>query len=283
MFPNVAIPFPNFTGTIGQALKPFPQYNGISNPWLDVGNSTYNALQVSLNHRFAKGLTFMVNYTFSKQLDDLLASPRDPNKDFLEKAPGTIDHAHVAAATFVYQLPFGAGHKLSSPYKALNTAIGNWQLSGIFTFTTGSPMAITGTCTGGGIIDATCFPNYNPSFSGSVWQNGSVGSGGANVSSTPYLNKTAFVDPAAYTVGNIARTAPYGLFAPHNADLDLSVRREFPIRERVRLSFQADAFNVNNAVHFAAPGLNIDSATFGIFTSMANQPRKLQFSARVSF
>ena len=46
---------------------------------------------------------------------------------------------------------------------------------------------------------------------------------------------------------------------------------------------QADAFNLNNAVHFAAPGLNIDSASFGIFSSAANSPRKLQLSARFSF
>jgi hypothetical protein len=65
--------------------------------------------------------------------------------------------------------------------------------------------------------------------------------------------------------------------------MDVSVRREFPIRERVRLAFQADAFNVNNAVHFAAPGTGIDSASFGIFSAMSNQPRKLQFSARLSF
>jgi hypothetical protein len=51
----------------------------------------------------------------------------------------------------------------------------------------------------------------------------------------------------------------------------------------VRLALQADAFNLNNAVHFGAPGTNIDSATFGTVTTMANQPRKLQFSARVSF
>ena len=103
------------------------------------------------------------------------------------------------------------------------------------------------------------------------------------MTSTPYLDKTAFVDPAAYTVGNIARSAPFGLFAPHNADVDVSVRREFHIREHVRLALQADAFNVNNAVHFGAPGTNIDSATFGTVTTMANQPRKLQFSARLSF
>jgi len=282
LFPNAAIPFPNFTGTIGQSLKPFPQYSGISDPWLDIGNSTYNALQIALNHRFSHGLTFMVNYTFSKELDDL-AGVRDPNKDFLEKAPGAIDHPDVAAATFVYQLPFGAGHTWNSTNKVLSSAISNWQFSGIFTFTSGSPLTVTGTCVGGGIIDASCYPSYNPSFSGSVWQNGSIGSNGANVSTTPYLNKAAFMDPANYTAGSVARSAAFNLFAPHNADLDLSVRREFPIREHIRLAFQADAFNVNNAVHFAAPGLGIDSASFGIFSAMANQPRKLQFSARLWF
>jgi hypothetical protein len=282
LFPNIAIPFPNFSGTIAQALKPFPQYGSISDPWLDVGNSTYNSLQVSLNHRFSQGLTLMVNYTFSKELDDL-AGVRDPNADFLEKGPGSIDHPDVAAATFLYQLPFGAGHKMNSGNKALSAVIGNWQVSGIFTATSGAPLSITGTCTGGGIIDASCYPNYNTGFSGSVWQNGSIGSSGANVASTAYLNKAAFVDPAIYTWGSIPRSAALGLFAPHNADLDVSVRREFPIRERVRLAFQADAFNINNAVHFAAPGTGIDSASFGVFSSMANQPRKLQFSARLSF
>ena len=282
LFPNIGVPFPNFTGTIGQAVKPFPQYNGLSNPWLDIGNSAYNALQVSLNHRLSSGLTFMVNYTFSKELDNL-AAVRVPNKNYLERGPGTIDHAQVATATFVYQLPFGAGHKWTSSNKAVSAVISNWQFSSIFIFSTGAPLSITGTCTGGGVIDAACYPNYNPSFSGSVWQNGSVGSGGANVSTTPYLNKAAFVDPPIYTAGNIARSAPLGLFAPHNADFDLSVRREFHVWEHVRLSFQADAFNLNNAVHFAAPGTNIDAASFGIYSSMANQPRKLQFSARVSF
>lgn len=282
-FPNIKVPFPNFTGTIAQALKPFPQYNSISNPWLDIGNSSYNSLQVSLNHRLTHGFTYMINYTFSKELDDLLASPRDPNKDFLERAPGTIDHQQVATATFLYQPPFGAGRKWNSSNKVVSTLISNWQFSGIFTFTSGAPLTITGTCVGAGVIDATCFPNYNPNFSGSVWENGSIGSGGANVGSTPYLNKAAFADPANYTAGNVARAAPLALFAPHTDDFDLSVRREFAITERVRLAFQADAFNVNNGVHFAAPGMAIDSASFGIFSSMANQARKLQFSGRVSF
>jgi len=206
---------------------------------------------------------------------------RDPDKDFLEKAPGAIDHPQVATATFVYQLPFGKGHPWNGGNKFVSTLISGWQLAGIFTFTSGAPLTITGTCNGGGIIDAVCFPNYAPAFTGSVWQNGTPGTG--NVPTTAYLNKAAFVDPAAFTAGNIARSAAFGLFVPHNADFDLSVRREFAPLEHVRLSFQADAFNLNNAVHFAAPGTGIDSANFGIFSAMANQPRKLQFSARVTF
>jgi hypothetical protein len=89
--------------------------------------------------------------------------------------------------------------------------------------------------------------------------------------------------PAVQRHLDTPRSAPYGLFTLHNADDDLSLRRDFQVHERVRIALRADAFNINNAVHFAAPGLNIDSATFGIFTSMANSPRKLQFSARISF
>jgi hypothetical protein len=222
----------------------------------------------------------MFNYVYSKELDDL-AGVRDPDKNFLEKGPGVLDHPTVVSATFVYQLPFGKGHRLDGGSAPVRAIIGGWQISGIVTYAGGAPLVITGTCTGGGIIDAACYPHYAPGFSGSVWQNGTPGTG--NITTTSYLNKTAFVDPAPYTVGSAPRSAPFGLFAPHNADVDISVRREFAFRERVRVAFQADAFNVNNAVHFAAPGGNIDSASFGIFSSMANSPRKLQFGARISF
>jgi len=280
MFPSFHIPFPNFTGTVAQALRPFPQYGGISDPWLDLGNSTYNALQISVNKRLSHGLTFMFNYAYSKELDNLAAA-RYPNANYLEKGPGAIDRVDVASATFVYQLPFGPGRTWNSNSPVVRGIISNWQLSGIFTYASGTPLSISGSCTGGGIIDGACYPNYAPGFSGSVWQNGTPGTG--NITTTSYLNKAAFVDPAPYTIGSIPRSAPLGLYAPHNADMDVSVRREFAIHEKIRLAMQADAFNVNNAVHFAAPGTNIDSATFGHFTAMANSPRKLQFSARLTF
>jgi hypothetical protein len=229
--PEYPIPFPNFTGTIGQALKPFPQYNGISDPWLDVGNSTYNALQVSLNHRFANGLSFMINYTFSKELDDL-AGVRDPNKDYLEK--GARHHRSPARCRRHIPLPVAlrqgdiTGQREQSG-ELHGSATGSFRN---FHLHQRSAADDHRHLHGRRHYRRVLLSELQPELQGSVWQNGSIGSGGANVATTPYLNKAAFVDPANYTAGDIARTAPLGLFAPHNADFDLSVRREFPIRER---------------------------------------------------
>ncbi len=281
IFPNISIPFPNFTGTIGQALKPFPQYNGISDPWLDVGNSTYNSLQVSLNHRFSQGLTAMVNYTYSKELDDL-AGVRDPNKDFLEKGPGTIDHPHVAQRYFRLPVAFRRGSKMEQLNKVAQWS--HQSLADVRHFHLLPAARLCRSPAHARVAASLMRPAIRitiPVFPVTCGRMARPERG--NLATTAYLNKAAFVDPAAYTAGSIARSAPFGLFAPHIADLDLSVRREFSIREHVRLAIQADAFNVNNAVHFAAPGTGIDSATFGIFSSMANQPRKLQFSGRITF
>jgi hypothetical protein len=285
IFPSIAMPFSNYVGTIGQMLRPFPQYGAISSPWFDVGQSNYQGAQATFNRRFAKGLTVTGGYTFSKELDNLLGSPRNPFDYELEKARGGIDHRHVFMGTVSYQLPFGAGRSLNPGNAVASALISHWNLSGVVTFATGAPLALTGSaCNAGGIL-GTCIPNYNPAWSGSnVRINGNYGDGNVLGSSpTSYLDRTAFVAPAAYTWGNLPRTGVYGLNAPYNADVDLSVRREFVIHENVKLAIQADAFNVNNAVHFGAPGLNPDQASFGTLTSQANQPRKLQFNARITF
>jgi hypothetical protein len=282
IFPNIAVPFPNFVGTIGQMLRPFPQYGAIGDPWGDTGNSTYNALQVNLNRRFSNGFTFMLAYTYSKELDDL-GGNRDLFNNSLEKSLGTIDHPHVFTGTFVYSLPFGKGHKMGASNKVVSSLVSGWQFSGIVTFSSGAPLTFTANgCTSGGIL-GTCYPNYAPGFTGSV-QIGTIGDGNLLGSSpTVFYNKAAFTDPAPFTVGNVPRTAPYGLFAPSLLDEDLSIHREFALRERLKLSLQADAFNITNSAYFSAPGTNIDAASFGTITSQNNLPRKFQFNARLTF
>jgi hypothetical protein len=278
---TVATPFPGFTGTIGQALKPYPQYNGLADPWLDVGSESYNSLQASFNRRMSNGLAVVVSYVYSKEMDDL-AGVRLPGADYLENSVGTLDHKHVLAVTGVYQLPFGPGRHWNSDNIIVKGIANGWQLTGIFTAATGAPLSITGTCQGGGIIDASCYPNYTPGFSGSVWQNGRPATAAA-AKATAYLNKLAFTDPANYAYGNAARTAPDDLFAPRTADIDFSIRRVFPIYEAVNFTLQVDAFNVENATYFSAPNTSRDASAFGTYSGQANQARKFQFSGRVNF
>jgi len=278
---QVPLPFPNFSGSIGQALKPYPQYNSLSNPWLDVGKSSYNSLQTTFNRRMAKGLSFMINYTFSKEMDDLGTS-RLPGANYLEYSLGAINHKHVLATTVVYKLPFGAGHTLNGGSPAARALISGWQLSGLFTGSTGAPLTVTGTCTGGGIIDATCYPNVVKGAS--AWVPNAPEPGTAAVAfGTAYINAAAFTNPPAYTYGNAARTAPLGLFAPTIRDLDVSIRREIPLYERVKFLFQADVFNTTNSVYFNAPNTTLGNSAFGRFASQANQARKWQFVGRVTF
>ena len=301
VFPGLlsTLPFPHFVGTVAQALKPYPQYTSLSNPYQDVGNSEYHALQVSFNRRMSNGLTFMANYSFSKELDDV-AGVRVPGNDRLERSLGTIDQTHVATGTFVYQLPFGPGHQLSSGNPVFNHAIGGWQFSGVVQEHSGAPMTVTGSCQGYGIIDASCYPNITPTGSagslkgvtwtgGSPWQNGKPSTSAA-ATSTAYLNAAAFINPAAGTYGDAARTAPLNLFAPRFAELDLSVRKTFTIRESMKLSIQGDSLNVSNSVYLNAPnttvpatGGNPGATSFGKYSSQANQPRKWQFSSRLTF
>jgi hypothetical protein len=277
---TVPTPFPNFTGTVGQALKPYPQYSSISDPWLDVGSSSYNSLQTSFNRRISNGLAFMLNYTFSKEEDDL-AGVRYPGEDYLEYTVGSLDRKHVFTSTVVYSLPFGAGRRFNPGNHLARAVAEGWQVSGLFTDTSGAPLSVGGTCNGGGIIDASCYPNLTPGFTGPV----TLGSKPHTIAAagTPHLNVAAFTNPAAYTIGNAARNAPDDLFAPHIADIDASVRREFPVYEAVHFIFQGDVFNLPNRTYFAAPNTTLSSSNYGYFTSQGNQPRKFQFSARLTF
>lgn len=300
LFPEISLPFSNFAGTIAQALKPFPQYSGVTYYSGNLGNSTFHSLQLTLNRRFSNGLTFMAAYTFSKEIDNVIGvatnlgaagGNRDPYNGRLDKSLGAIHHPHVFHGNLVYQLPFGVGHSMGAGNPVVRGLVSGWQVSTLVTFTSGAPLGVTGSgCTTPGVISSTngsaayCGVSYNPSFSGPVRINGDYGDGNAlGAGAASYLNKAAFIDPAPFTFGNLPRSAPYGLLGPSLFNVDASVRREFILHESLRLAIQADAFNLPNSVQFAPPATNIDSANFGQVTTTNNQPRKIQFSARITF
>ena len=266
-------------------LRPFPQYGGIADPYGNVGQTNYHALQTSLQQRLAKGLTFNVNYTFSKALGNIFGF-RSAYLGQLDKTLSNTDMPHVFNAFFSYALPFGKGGMFDTGNKVVRSLAGGWQLSGITRFASGTPLGpfVGAACSVSTM--GTCYASYNPAFTGPVRINGDWGHGdvkAAVANATPFIDRNAFVSPTAFTYGNTPVTGAYGLRNPHLWNQDLSISRNFQVRENLRFVFGSDAFNLFNYVRFGGINTNITSAAFGKVTTQANSPRVIQFKFRVEF
>jgi hypothetical protein len=304
------------TLTIGQLLLAFPQYSSVSDSWggPNTENYSYNAFQLILAQRLAHGLTFNVNYTYMKDLGDdgsfrsgfniaagaVDGSNKSYKADRIDRALTQLDLPQNLTAYGVYQLPIGTAGHWGGNSLLTREVVGGWQLTGVYTYGSGGPISVTwsGGCANQAVANGvSCLPSYNPSFTGSPRQGGSVGSGpnGYIVSNKTlqYLNPAAFQAPTdisivsgfhQYLIGNVARTAPYGLRGPGNQNLNAGVRRTFPITETVAFSFQADCFNVWNKQTWGAPGggWSVGSTTFGE-SGTPGAIRAFEFTGRVTF
>jgi hypothetical protein len=316
--PGIAVPYAaysaaasNKTGasvaTISRMLTAFPQYSGTTDTWGNVGNVSYNSLQITLDQREWKGLTYTFNYTYSKNLGDDntfrtgFDTPSGATSNGASYKQGRADRGFTTvavpqaiAAYGVYKLPFGKGHMGNDSF-LVRTIAGGWQFSSIFTYTSGAPLAITyAGCTAP--LQGQCMPDLNPNFSGSARKNGSWGKGitAANFSAIPYIDVNAFSAPNNFVststtkinqIGDAPRTAPLGLVSPSKYNVDASIRRTFDITpERLKFIFEVDCLNVSNKVTFGgisqawAPG----SSTFGTVGS-ASGNRDFQFAGRLNF
>src|SRR5262245_20208117 len=123
-----------------QALRPFPQYSGVSGDTLS-GHSTYNALETSLEHRFSKGLYASASYTFSKWLNAVAGA--DVYTKQTDKVIAGTDRPHIMTFSYIYELPFGKGKPfLANMNKAANGVFGNWTVSGVHRYQSGNPIGI---------------------------------------------------------------------------------------------------------------------------------------------
>jgi hypothetical protein len=270
--PGVSLPFSTFVGTIGQMLRPFPQYNTVTDVYGDVGQSNYNAVQASVQQRLSHGFTFNLNYTYSKALGTINGNR---SAYIQEKNLSTTDQPHLVNAFYSYQLPFGKGQTVDPENKVARAVVSGWEISGITRFASGAPLGpFTATCN---VPQAgTCWASYNPAFNGSAALNGDGGV-------TPFIDAAAFISPASFTYGNTPATGAYGLRNPHFFNQDLSLSRNFQIRESLRFVFGADSFNLFNNVRFGSLNTNITNANFGKAAAQANLARVFQFKLRLEF
>ena len=275
-----------------------------------VGESNYNGLVLTVTKRPSHGLSFGANYTYSKALDDGLRNQNSAgfyNNSFFtgtDYGPSLYDRKHVLNGTFVYELPFGRGHRLATG-KALDKVIGGWYTSGIFTAFSGLPLTVTagGQTWGGGLI----FPNGVAAIPtgnvGTGLHGGVAGSNNIGTSGSPANNGTGlnlFSDPEAASknfrrillgsdtssgAGNPLRGLGFWNF-------DFSIGKATKVTERVNIRYSFDFFNVFNNVNFADPttlDLNQGLPNFGVISAQLVPPNRqsgsrwIEFGLRVEF
>lgn len=307
------VPYASFTSassasTIGQGLVAFPQYSGVTDIWgQNVGNISYNALEVSLSQRPWHGLSYTANYTWSRNIGDDgtfrsgFALPGGATSNGLSYKQNRIERSltitnipqHIAIYG-VYELPFGKGH-LGGDNAIIRAIASGWQFSSIYTYTSGTPLAITyGGCTNvSTALAGQCEPDLNPAFSGNAHINGKFGKRitAANLSAISYIDKNAFAAPGKFgtasnslsKIGTAPRTAPYNLNGPATWNMDASIRRTINLTpERVKFIFEVDGLNVANHPTFTNVVTTWGASNFGAVTG-ATGNRDFQFAGKVTF
>jgi hypothetical protein len=284
------------SGNPNAGVRPNPLVNSI-NLRTNGFDSNYNAVQTSLRKRFANGLSFDANYTYSKALDIIsdtftprgavgVVQPTDSLNPQLDYGPADFNIKHRFVVSYSYDVPF---------LKA-NRWLGGWSVSGIVTAQSGVPFApFNGSTAGAGDV------NHDGVFNDRLAYTGAGSITNAYLNSSPangYFNGGAFAQvtcpPSANqglwcegpSVGQINRGS---LTGPQYVDVDMSLAKRFKIKESAGLTFQAGFFNLFNHPNFAVPDANFANltTTFGksIATALPGQggARVGQLSLRFDF
>jgi hypothetical protein len=276
--PGVSLGQP--TVQLGNLLKPYPQYSGVSASNAGYANSNYHALQTRFEKRFSRGLSFLVAYTFSKTItdgSDGLWNRADGGRDnycrSCERAVSSYDQPHRVITNTTYELPFGRGKAVGASWnRVTNAAFGGWQVNGILTLSQGPPLYNWGVST------STCF-----CFGGTQrLDTTGVSPKLDHPTIDRWFDTSQFTQPASFTFGNLGRTVSSVRAAPARV-LDFSVFKSFRPREKTQVEFRAEAFNLSNTPLFGAPGTIFGSSTFGVVTSQENSPRQIQLVLKVLF
>jgi hypothetical protein len=318
--PPVTVPAINnqLPGTVGAHAVDYPPPSqaslGVYNPrvfsaympnlasinyYTATGASAYNAAQFTFERRYAKGLTANVNYTFARNLTNIQDGGSTgqatvgailPNDRSYDWGNSDIGIKHRFSFRLNYELPFG---KSGSRMKRL--AIGGWQANLLAFYQSGIPFTV---------LDGVAPVPSNVSNLVTVDRPNVVGPYvPAHQDYNNWINVNAFTPQPVGTVGNETRAQLYG---PHQRSADFSLFKDFLLRERMKLQFRSEVYNITNTENFGQPNITITkwSSTlpgvgtgapgatpvlgaggFGQITgsNLALGPRQFQFALKLMF
>lgn len=311
--------YPGFGGgeRIAQALRPFPQYGNIASILENKGESDYNALQIKLDRRFAQGLQFGASYTYSRLItnasENLLGdSPltgvlQNPYDISSLKTDSPTHSRNVFVTNFLYELPFGKGKSFLNSGGIVDKIFGGFQVSGIFRYQSGTPLAISLPDNSGFLRTVGFNGSLRPNLTGQpIFLDNATPTG---VGLVRVLNRAAFSAPRDFggvplLINGVLNPAYQSYYADPNqffgtapATLnnarspmffseDLNILKKTRITETVTFEIGAEFFNIFNRVRFLAPdvglGNNFSNGNFGV-QGAVDSPRVIQLRGRLVF
>jgi hypothetical protein len=251
--------------------RPLPQFQDITLAE-SRANSNYHSLQARLQQHFARGLTALASYTWSKSIDDassFFSSAGDPNfpQDSYnlraERGRSNFDAPHRFVLSYSYELPFGKGR------------FGGWQTYGIWTFQSGRPFTVA------------LLPDFDNSNTGRsqlgfgsndrphVLRNPEI----PNPTPERWFDTGALAIPTRGSFGNSGRNI---LDGPSFQSINASIVKDTRLAESVTVQFRAEAFNLLNRPNLGLPDVFVGSPTFGRILN-AQSPRHIQLGVKLLF
>jgi hypothetical protein len=291
MSPTSALDAP--TVTAEQLLLPYPQFTSVGTTQ-DAFDSRYDALQLKVQKHLSNGQQVLVAYTVSKLITntDTLTPWLEPSgatewalQNFYnlkgEESLASFDVSQRMVANYVLELPVGHGKKfLSGVQGPAGKAVSGWGAEGVTTLQKGFPLFLSTSENLTGVLNGGSRPDFDPSAC----------SGGAALHSSAesrlnmWFNTSCYVQPPAFTYGNVSRTLPnVRTDGISNFDFALFKNTTFGPDERLAVQFRAEFFNLFNTPQFGNPGMTVGTSEFGVISSQLNNPRLVQFGLKFLF
>ena len=251
---------------------PYPDFGNIQSREM-TGEANYKGIDVSFEKRMGSaGYSYRASYTLGSARDQApehlnASSGRAQNSRDLEswEGPSDFDIRHRLVGNFIAELPFGEG----KPYVNNGLAkhiLGGWLVSGVVSARTGRPFTVTQGSNNVG-ADHTGLPNLTGDPEGSQTVD-------------RWFDPAAFTAVPSGTFGNAGRNILRG---PGWVTFDMSVQRRIDVTGRLNATLRWDVFNLFDRANLGLPDANIASSTVGVISTLAGDPRVMQFSLRLAF
>jgi len=255
-----------------QTRRPFPQFSDVY--WINpsIGDSSYHSGYVRLERRFQSGFSVLAHYTFSKFLDNVAGADEygdpggymDAYRRYLDKSLSGSDIPHRAVLTVLYETP------ALREQRVWRWVAGAWQVGVLATVQSGAPFTVI---TAGDTTNAFSAGSLRPDLLHAA----RLGPGERTIAR--WFDTSAFAAPAPFAFGSSPRA---GLRSDGLQTVDLTLSKEIPVKERLRVNLRGEFYNLLNHANFALPGHVLGTANFGAVLS-ADSSRTVQLGLRLSF